>query len=133
MEVLFPEYFQSISRIFPYHGKHFHTMELDKTMETGFSNLVLQYFHCISSILWERSNFSSVTVKHCLSLDNVRLNGPLLSHGSNYLTRVRATAADRRRLNVTPIVKLQFSKVVFIFVTSFLRGKKYFSLRSFPF
>ena len=32
MEVLFPEYFQSISRIFPYHGQHhFHTMELDKT------------------------------------------------------------------------------------------------------
>ena len=29
MEVLFPEYFQSISRIFPYHGQHFHTMELD--------------------------------------------------------------------------------------------------------
>ena len=24
MEVLFPYYFQSISRIFPYQGKHFH-------------------------------------------------------------------------------------------------------------
>ena len=28
MEVLFPEYFQSTSRIFPCHGKHFHTMEV---------------------------------------------------------------------------------------------------------
>ena len=28
-------YFQSISGIFPYHGKHFHTMELDKTMKIG--------------------------------------------------------------------------------------------------
>ena len=33
MEVLLPEYFQSISRIFPYYG-------LDKTMEIGFSNIV---------------------------------------------------------------------------------------------
>ena len=114
MEVLFPEYFRSISRIFPFHGKHLHTMELDKTIETGFSNLFLRNFHCISFTLWERSNFSSVTVKHCLSLDNVQLNAPLLSHG------VRATAADRRRLNVTPIVKRQFSKVVFIFVVSFV-------------
>ena len=56
MELLFPEYFQSISRIFPYHGKHFHTVELDKTMEIGFSNLFLQYFQNIS-ILWERSIF----------------------------------------------------------------------------
>ena len=47
MEVLFPEYLQSISRIFPYHGKHFHTMELDKTMEIGFPNLFLQYFHTV--------------------------------------------------------------------------------------
>lgn len=28
MEVLFPEY---CSRIFPYHGTHFYTMELEKT------------------------------------------------------------------------------------------------------
>ena len=44
-------YFQHISRIFPNHGKHLHTiMELDKTMETGFSNLCLQYFqHTIFS------------------------------------------------------------------------------------
>ena len=33
----FQEYFQTISRIIPYHGKH--SMELDKTMATGFSNL----------------------------------------------------------------------------------------------
>ena len=33
-------YFQNISpRIFPYHGKYFHTMELDKTLEIGFFNL----------------------------------------------------------------------------------------------
>ena len=51
MEVLFPEYFQSISRIFPNHGEHFHTMELDKTIEIGFLNI---------SILWKRSNFSRV-------------------------------------------------------------------------
>ena len=44
MEFLFPEYFQSISRIFPYHGQHFRTMELDKTLEIGFCNLFLQYF-----------------------------------------------------------------------------------------
>ena len=47
MEVLFPKYFQSISRIFPYHGQHIHTMELDKTMEIGFSKLFLQYFQNI--------------------------------------------------------------------------------------
>ena len=48
MEVLFP-------------GQHFHTMELDKTMEVGFSNLFLQYFQHIQSTLWKRSNFSSVS------------------------------------------------------------------------
>ena len=37
MEVLFPEYFQSIFKISPYHEKHFHTMEL----EIGSSNLLL--------------------------------------------------------------------------------------------
>ena len=46
MEVLFPEYFQNISRIIPYHGKHFHTLELDKTMEIGFSI----FFYNISKI-----------------------------------------------------------------------------------
>ena len=34
------------------------TMELDKTMEIGFSNLSLQYFQNIP-ILWKRSYFSS--------------------------------------------------------------------------
>ena len=34
-------------------------MELDQTMEIGFSNLFLQYFRYIS-ILWRRSKFSSV-------------------------------------------------------------------------
>ena len=53
MEILFPEY---VSRIVPYHGIHFHTMELDKTMEIGFSNLFLQYFQDIS-ILWKSSIF----------------------------------------------------------------------------
>ena len=55
MEVLFPEYFQSISRISPYHGKHFHTMELDKTMETGFFKLFLQYFHNMEGPIFQRT------------------------------------------------------------------------------
>ena len=38
-----PQYGSFISRIFPYHGKHFHAMEWDKTMKIGFSNLFLQY------------------------------------------------------------------------------------------
>ena len=43
--VTFPQfYFQNISRVFPHHWEHFHTMELDKTMEIGFSNLFLFYF-----------------------------------------------------------------------------------------
>ena len=37
VQVLFAEYFECISRIVPYHGKHSHTMELYKTMEIGFS------------------------------------------------------------------------------------------------
>ena len=41
MEVLFTEYFPSISRIFPYHGKHFH-VKLDKTMEIGFGDALLK-------------------------------------------------------------------------------------------
>ena len=62
MEVLFPGYSQNISRIFPYHGLHLHTMELDKTMKIGFSNLFLQYFQN-TSIRWKRSNFSSASAK----------------------------------------------------------------------
>ena len=54
-----PQYGSFTSRIFPYYGKHFHTVELDKTMEIGFSNLFLQYFPNIS-ILWKRSILSSV-------------------------------------------------------------------------
>ena len=42
MEVLFPQYSQSILK-FPYHEKYFHILELNKTMEIGFSNLFLQY------------------------------------------------------------------------------------------
>ena len=41
MEVLSPEYFPSISRIFPYHGQHFH-VKLDKTMEIGFGYALLR-------------------------------------------------------------------------------------------
>ena len=37
---------------------NFHSMELDKTMEIGFSNLFLQYFQNIP-IRWKRLNFSS--------------------------------------------------------------------------
>ena len=47
---LLPQYGSFISRIFPY--QHFYTMEI------GFFNLFLQYFHHIS-LLWKRSNFSS--------------------------------------------------------------------------
>ena len=48
---IFSEYFQNISIprtiTFPYHGKlHFHTMELNKTMEIGFSNIFIQFFRC---------------------------------------------------------------------------------------
>ena len=59
MEVLFPEYLRLISRI-PYHRKQLHTMKLNKTMETGFSNLFLQYFQTIV-ILWKRCSVSSDT------------------------------------------------------------------------
>ena len=46
MEVLFPEYFQSISKIFPCHENNVHTMELKKkTMEIGFSNLFPMVAH----------------------------------------------------------------------------------------
>ena len=55
IKVLFPKYLQSISIIFTYHGQYFHTMELDTTLEIGFSNLFLQYFQNIS-ILWKRSS-----------------------------------------------------------------------------
>ena len=59
MEVLFPENFQSISRIFVLVLiQPLHTMELDKTMEIGLSKLFLQYFQNIS-ILWKKFNFSS--------------------------------------------------------------------------
>ena len=46
--IIFAEYF----RVFPYHEKHFHTMELDKTVEIVFSDLSLQYFQNIS-IPWK--------------------------------------------------------------------------------
>ena len=39
--------------IFPYHGEHFHSKELDKTMEIRFSNLFLLHFQNIS-IHYER-------------------------------------------------------------------------------
>ena len=37
----FPKYWQNVSWIFPHHGKHSLTMELDKTIESGFCNLFL--------------------------------------------------------------------------------------------
>ena len=54
---LLPQYGSFISRIFlsvifPCHGKHFHIMDLEKTMKNGFSILFLQYFKNIS-ILWK--------------------------------------------------------------------------------
>ena len=54
----FPKYWQNVSWIFPHHGKHSLTMELDKTIESGFSNLFLQYFHTM-----KRSNISSAVVQ----------------------------------------------------------------------
>ena len=68
MEVLFPEYFQSISRIFLNDGEHLHTMELYKTMENGFSNLFLQYFQNIP-MLRQKSNFCrwNTNVQHLAS------------------------------------------------------------------
>ena len=45
MEVLFPEYFQSVSRIFSYHEKHFNTMELDKTGFFNFFSNISKYFN----------------------------------------------------------------------------------------
>ena len=44
MEVKFPEYFQRISKIFPYNGKPFDTKKLDKTMEIDFSDFVSTIF-----------------------------------------------------------------------------------------
>ena len=51
-------YFQNISRVFLEYF-HFHTMELDKTMEIGFSNLFLQYFQNMSILGMEEFKFSS--------------------------------------------------------------------------
>ena len=40
-----PRYGSFISRIFPSHGKHFQTIELDKAMEIGlYTNLVFTIF-----------------------------------------------------------------------------------------
>ena len=79
MDVLFPEYFQSISIIFPYHGQHVHTMELDKTMGIECANLFLQYFQNIS-ITWKRFNFplSSHKTKSHVQVSNI-LHGILFS------------------------------------------------------
>ena len=49
-----PHYGSFISRIFPYYGKHFHAMELDKTIAIGFSNLFLTIF-----TRYFRTSFSS--------------------------------------------------------------------------
>ena len=68
MEVLFEEYFQSISWIFPYHVKHFRTIEFDETMENGFSNLFQQYLQKIP-VLRQKSNFCqwNTTMQHLAS------------------------------------------------------------------
>ena len=66
MEVLFREYFEnnSIQRAnimefhtMLFHTMLFHTMELDKTMEIGFSNIFLKYFQNIVSLLWRGTVF----------------------------------------------------------------------------
>ena len=54
MEVLFPEYFRRISTIFPHHGQHLRTIKLDKTIEIGFYNLFLQYFHTMEEFLFSQ-------------------------------------------------------------------------------
>ena len=53
MEVLIPGYLQSISRIFAFHEKKFHTIELDKTF---FYNISMKYVHAM-----EESDFSGVS------------------------------------------------------------------------
>ena len=49
-EILFPEYFKNISWIFPQPGKLFHTMELDTSMEIGFSKFILKYFQTMEEV-----------------------------------------------------------------------------------
>ena len=49
--VLFSEYLQTISRIFPYHGQH--TMELDKTgnwIFQPFSTIFTKYSHTMEEV-----------------------------------------------------------------------------------
>ena len=55
-----PQYGNFISRIFPYHGKVFHTMELEKNMKIRFFILFLEYLQN-TSILWKRSNVFNVS------------------------------------------------------------------------
>ena len=48
MEVLFPEYFQSISRIFPYHGQHLRHPEVGARVRIG--RHVFLYFSIFSHV-----------------------------------------------------------------------------------
>ena len=55
-----PQYGSFISRIFPYHGKHFHTMELVKTMEIEFSNLFFFYHFVIIFTIFPKLYFHTM-------------------------------------------------------------------------
>ena len=71
IEVLFsPEYFKSISRMFPYHGKHVHTMEMDKFIEIGFSNLFLTIFSTYFHTMEEVQSFQCHSVISCRFIFN---------------------------------------------------------------
>ena len=78
MEVLFPENSQKIPRIFPYHGKHFHTMELDKNhgnwISQPFSTTLPKSFYTM-----ERSNSPSGYLNQ---LNAILLEKPLVKVGS---------------------------------------------------
>ena len=94
MEVLFAEYVQSISRIFPYHEKHFHTMELDKTIEIGFSNLF--FFYIISRIFPLLFLFFLLFVLHYFQNIFILWKGPIFQHqqGHYFWRNLRAGFLD---------------------------------------
>ena len=73
-----PQYGSFICRIFLYHVKQFHTMELVKTMEIGFSNLFLKsfcyHFYNISKIIFpyygRGLGWNEVRDANCCNLDH---------------------------------------------------------------
>ena len=73
----FQKYIQSISRIFPYRGKHFYAMELDKTMEIEFSNFFFTIFQN-TIILWKNvSTLNIMSLNSWFSCDFTWPQNPL--------------------------------------------------------